>query len=76
MGCPITYIKNAKLCGSLFSPDAKDTAGLVCGVDSQFFVDHDEPSEALARISQRGEWPLGGNLPDGHEFLLLFDKPR
>ncbi|KAL7627323.1 hypothetical protein AAE478_001515 [Parahypoxylon ruwenzoriense] len=46
-----------------------------CGVDSNFFVDHTEPLEALAWLKEAGEWPLG-DLPDGHEFLALFDVPR
>jgi len=70
---PISYVKNAKLCGKLFHPE--DSTGLVCGVDSDFFVNHTEPLEALAWFKDMGEWPLG-DLPDGHEFLLLFDVTR
>ncbi|OAA63880.1 Acyl-CoA N-acyltransferase [Cordyceps fumosorosea ARSEF 2679] len=70
---PVRYIKNASLRGSLF--DAGDTTGLKCGVDTSFFVDHAEPVAALARVKASGEWPLG-DLPDGHEFLLLFDVAR
>ncbi|KND91832.1 hypothetical protein TOPH_03363, partial [Tolypocladium ophioglossoides CBS 100239] len=72
-GSPVSYIKGAKLCGSLFHPG--DTTGLRCGVDSDFFVDHTEPLEALAWFKEMGEWPLG-DLPDGHEFLLLFELAR
>lgn len=70
---PINYVKDAKLCGSLFSQN--DTTGLVCGVNSDFFVDHAEPLQALDWFKQMGTWQLG-DLPDGHEFLLLFDVPR
>ncbi|KAH8729260.1 hypothetical protein BGZ61DRAFT_446059 [Ilyonectria robusta] len=67
---PVSYIKDAKPCGSLFHP--ADTTGLTCGVNSNFFVDHAEPLEALKRAKESRGWPLG-DLPDGHEFLLLFD---
>lgn len=48
-GSPIAYVKTAKLCGSLFQPD--DTiaeSSLVSGVDTNFFVNHEEPLDALA----------------------------
>ncbi|KAF4508818.1 hypothetical protein G6O67_005151 [Ophiocordyceps sinensis] len=67
---PVGYVKDAKLRGNLFHP--RDTTGLVCGVDTDFYVDHAEPLEALARVNESGGWPFG-DLPDGHEFLLLFD---
>ncbi|CAG9945410.1 unnamed protein product [Clonostachys rosea f. rosea IK726] len=69
-GSPVSYIKNARLCGNIFN--SGDVSGLKCGVDSNFFVDHDEPLDALARLKELGGWPLG-DLPDGHEFLLVFD---
>ncbi len=68
------YIKDAKLCGSLFGPD--DGSGLVAGVDTSFFVDHDEPLEALSMVRREQEWPLGGSLPDGKEFLLVLQARR
>ena len=69
---PICYVKDAKLCGSVFDPG--DTSGLVSSVNSGFFVDHHEPLEALAWVRQEMEWPLG-ELLDGHEFLLIVE-PR
>lgn len=65
---PIPYIRDAKLCGSLFDPG--DSTGLVCGVDTGFFVDHEEPLDALERVKGIWEWPLG-DLLDGHEYLLV-----
>ena len=65
---PIPYISGAKLCGVLFEPE--DSTGLVSGVNTGFFVDHEEPLEALAIVRDIWEWPLG-DLPDGHEFLLI-----
>ncbi|PGH13075.1 hypothetical protein AJ79_03912 [Helicocarpus griseus UAMH5409] len=65
---PIPYIREASLCGSLF--DSKDTTGLVCGVDTRFFVNHKEPLEALKSARETWDWPLG-DLPEGHEYLLV-----
>ena len=70
---PISYIKNAKLCGSVFIPS--DTSGLVSSVNSGFFVEHNEPLEALAWVQEEMKWPLG-ELFDGHEFLLLIESKR
>ncbi|KAL2024559.1 hypothetical protein VTK56DRAFT_7602 [Thermocarpiscus australiensis] len=74
---PITYVKEAKLRGRIFDPDStgSDARGLISGADTGFFVDHREPLDALAWIRERGVWPLG-DLPEGHEFLLLFESSR
>ncbi|KAL2752782.1 hypothetical protein ACRALDRAFT_1052572 [Sodiomyces alcalophilus JCM 7366] len=73
LGSPISYIKDAKLRGSLFCPN--DTTGIISGVDSDFFVDHAEPLEALEWLKDEEQWPLG-DLPDGYEFLFLFEVSR
>ncbi|KAM3454224.1 hypothetical protein MY1884_004156 [Beauveria asiatica] len=65
---PITYIRDAKLCGTIF--DANDSTGLVSGVNTGFFVDHEEPLNALEIIRESLQWPFG-DLPDGHEYLLI-----
>jgi hypothetical protein len=65
---PIPYIRDAELCGTIF--DADDTSGIVSGVNTNFFVDHTEPLEALAVVEDEWQWPLG-KLPDGHEYLLI-----
>jgi hypothetical protein len=70
---PVEYVRDAKLAGSLF--DSKDTTGRVCCVNSGFFVDHSEPLEALTRVRNTMEWPLG-DLFDGHEFLLIIEARR
>lgn len=67
---PIPYVREAKLRGRTFERD-DDKTGLVCGVDTGFYVDHAEPLRALTWLQEGGDWPLG-NLPDGHEFLMLF----
>lgn len=43
---------------------------MVSGVDTNFFVDHEEPLEALKDVRKELDWPLG-DLPDGSEFLIL-----
>jgi hypothetical protein len=70
---PIDYVKDAKLCGTAFTPG--DASGLVSSVDSGFFVDHAEPLEALAWVREDMEWPLG-ELFDGHELLLILEARR
>ncbi|KAK0728161.1 hypothetical protein B0T26DRAFT_738609 [Lasiosphaeria miniovina] len=65
---PVSYIKDAKLCGDLFDPD--DTSGLISSVNTFFFVDHEEPLQALTLVQQDWKWPFG-SLPEGKEFLLL-----
>ncbi len=70
---PISYVKDAKLRGSVFNPG--DTSGLVSSADSEFFVDHNEPLEALAWVREEMDWPLG-ELFDGHEFLLILEARR
>lgn len=70
---PISYVRDAKLRGSLFDPS--DTSGAVSSVDTDFFLDHAEPLEVLAWVRGRINWPLG-ELHDGHEFLLLVEDRR
>lgn len=77
-GSQIAYVQTAKLCGSLFQPDdtvTDDGSSLVSGVDTDFFVNHEEPLDALAWLQDQGLWQLG-RLPDGVEFLLIFETPR
>lgn len=70
---PISYIRDAKLCGSVFDPD--DASGLVSGVDTAFFVDHEEPVKVLTAVRQNGMWPLG-DLLEGHEYLLIISGDK
>lgn len=67
---PVSYLKNARLHGSLFQ-DGID-GGAVCSVNTEFFVDHDEPLQTLKRWEERQDmaWPLG-ELAEGHEFLCI-----
>src|SRR5437016_5793346 len=70
---PVGYVRDSKLRGKLFNPD--DTSGLVSSVDTGFYVDHEEPLEALAWVRESMEWPLG-ELMDGHEFILIIQARR
>ena len=66
--CPVQYVKDAKLHGSLFG-EVDD--GSVSCADTQFWVDHEEPLKALDAVRDNGVvWPFG-ELPEGHEFLIL-----
>lgn len=67
---PIPYVKKAKLRGRLFNPE--DIDGLVSCVDTDFWVDHTEPLEALRWARETADWPLG-DLSDGHEFPLILE---
>ncbi|KIJ09193.1 hypothetical protein PAXINDRAFT_17716 [Paxillus involutus ATCC 200175] len=64
---PIEYLKSAELHGSLFEHKPAD-ASVVSSVFTQFYVDHDEPLQALKEYE--GQWPLG-SLLDGHEFFVV-----
>ena len=70
---PIRYVREAKPRGSLF--DAGDASGALSSADSNFYVNHDEPLEVLARVRESMDWPLG-ELLDGHEFVLLFEARK
>ncbi len=41
-------------------------------VDSGFYVDRNEPLEALAWVREEMDWPVG-ELFDGLEFLLILE---
>jgi len=46
------------------------TTGTVSCVFTNFYVDHNEPLEALAAYNAGGHWVLG-ELLEGHEFLII-----
>jgi len=70
--CLARYVREAKLRGSLFEDDVNTWVdGIVSCADTQFRVDHGEPLEALELVKENGiSWPFG-ELPNGHEFLVL-----
>lgn len=66
---PIRYVNKAILHGSLFEDDSMD--GAVSSAYTNFWVDHQEPRDALAAIRRQGiHWPFG-ELLEGHEYLVL-----
>lgn len=68
----ITYIHSAKVYGTIF----EDTGStMVSGLDTEFFVDHQEPNEALSFIKETMDWKLE-EFEEGHEFLLLLQQRR
>ena len=67
--CPVGYVREAKLRGSLFQGAVGD--GAVSCADTGFWVDHEEPLRALEIVRGKGIiWPFG-ELPVGHEFLVI-----
>ncbi|KAF2191260.1 hypothetical protein K469DRAFT_720250 [Zopfia rhizophila CBS 207.26] len=70
---PVRYVRDAELRGKLFNPE--DDSGLVSSVDTGFYVDHEEPLEALTWVRESMDWPLG-ELLDGHEFVLILKVRR
>lgn len=70
---PVRYVRDAALRGTLFHP--ADATGAVSSVDTNFFVDHAEPLQALTWVRQSLDWPLG-ELLDGYEFLLILPARR
>lgn len=65
---PVKYVREAALFGTLFG---NVQAEIVSGADTNFWVDHQEPMQVLKSLE--GRWPFG-NLPEGHEYLLLFER--
>jgi hypothetical protein len=58
----------AKLWGKLFN--RHDDSGLISSCDTSFYVDHDEPLDALLWLRESVERPLG-ELWDCHKFILI-----
>jgi hypothetical protein len=65
---PVAYVKDMELRGSLFEDGC--TTGAVSCVFTNFYVNHNEPLEALAAYKAGGRWVLG-ELLEGHEFLII-----
>jgi len=65
---PVSYVSTMHLHGSLFSDNCN--TGAVSSVNTSFYVDHEEPLEALAAYKASAPWVLG-ELLDGHEYLLI-----
>lgn len=65
---PVEYVKSMELRGALFQDEC--ATGAISSVFTNFYVDHDEPLQALATYKARGSWVLG-ELFDGHEYLII-----
>ena len=61
----MAYVKDMEFRGSLFEDGC--TTGTVSCVFTNFYVDHNEPLEALAAYKAGGRWVL----LEGHEFLII-----
>ncbi|KAJ7480002.1 hypothetical protein B0H11DRAFT_2026124 [Mycena galericulata] len=71
----ISYLKDAQLRGLLLQDEAD--AGVVSCVFTAFYVDHEEPFQALKswEDGQDMTWPLGV-LTEGHEFFCIAPNNR
>jgi hypothetical protein len=68
--CPVEYVRSAGLRGNLFESNGSGQGAVSCA-DTNFWVDHQEPLEALEILKEMGLiWPFG-DLPEGNEFLSL-----
>ncbi|KAI0732575.1 hypothetical protein C8Q72DRAFT_817671 [Fomitopsis betulina] len=65
---PIRYLRGAELHGSLFGDE--HPAGAVSSVYTKFFIDHEEPLDALQTFKDADQWTLGV-LHEGYEFLVV-----
>jgi len=65
---PVDYVRAMQPRGSLFENDC--TSGAISSVNTEFYVDHDEPLAALQTFKASGKWSLG-ELLEGHEFLII-----
>jgi hypothetical protein len=65
----VKYLKDAQLRGLIFQED--NDSGAISSVFTEFYIDHKEPLEVLAKFKAKSKWCLG-ELLDGHEFLALF----
>ena len=65
---PVGYVHAMQPLGTLFEKDC--TSGAISSVNTEFYVDHDEPLAALQTFKASGKWCLG-ELLEGHEFLVI-----
>jgi len=70
---PVDYVRAMQPRGSLFEKDC--TSGAISSVNTEFYVDHDEPLAVLQTFKASGKWSLG-ELLEGHEFLIIVPVSR
>jgi hypothetical protein len=51
--CPVEYVRSSKLRGTVFEPSAEVKDGVVSCADTGFWVDHQEPQEALTILKEK-----------------------
>lgn len=73
--CPVPYVSNAKVRGSLFAV-FKDGDGSVSYADMEFCADHGKPLAASAKIREKDVQCRFGDLPAGHEFLVIVEAMK
>lgn len=70
--CNIQYLLGKSLVGSWFEPTVEHKERqAVAQVNSEFYIDHAVPLEALESLQVDVQWPLGPLL-EGHEFIVVF----
>jgi len=67
------YVKDMELHGSLFKDGC--TTGTISCAFTNFYVDHNEPLEALAAYKAGKCWVLG-ELLEGHKFLIILPAQK
>ena len=67
----VQYLRNAQLHGSLFE---EATDGSIFMANTEYFIDHEEPSAVLRYYVEKKQWPLG-TLEEGHEFAVVIPTP-
>ena len=72
---PVAYLRGAELHGTLFGTQQAAGEGVVTSVNTNYWIDHTEPLAVIKAFAQSARgWPLG-NLPEGHEFLVIVPRP-
>jgi hypothetical protein len=70
--CAVPYVVNQPLIGSLIQcPQSSIESGPRMLINTEFYIDHTEPLEALSNLPVDIKWPLS-TLLEGHEFIVLF----
>jgi hypothetical protein len=73
---PVPYVRRAAFEMALegFAGERAFGGVLVGSENTNFYVDHAEPKEALEDLQRRGRsWPFG-ELPEGSEYLVVATK--
>lgn len=69
--CNIPYLIDKPLIGSLFQQIRQPGDDVRLQINTEFYIDHAEPLEALSNLPVDVEWSLG-SLLEGCEFIVVF----